>query len=274
MIAATILVAGAVVGLFRPDTITRVAIERELSTLVRVDTVPGPPGEGMVRVVGFNVDAKTTLPLLADFLREHGRLVWYLATHTPGAEARMLGDRDNPLIVRDSVIAALHANQIFNDRFLAMLAQYWRPRGLVISGYSPPTSRASVSVARLAQLGARFFYPDRFSVRGDTMFTHICAGRNGISELSDEVDPLLEAFVFAGVSGSVFEPRSPLMRAFDLASKRAKVTSMSKDTATRVRRAQGAMWVQLEQSPALKRALTRAYSTHRAVLPFRLTDGS
>jgi hypothetical protein len=106
------------------------------------------------------------------------------------------------------------------------------------------------------------------------MFTHICAGMNGISDLPDAVDPLVEAFVFAAVSGSVFEPRSPLMRDFERAAKRAKVTSVSKDTATRVRRAQGAMWVKLEESSALRRVLTRAYSAHQTVLPFRLADGS
>jgi hypothetical protein len=274
MLATTFLVVGAAVGLFRPDTISRIAIERELSTFVRVDTVSGPPGEGAVRVVGFNTDGHKAGPLLADFLHEHGRLVWYLATHTPGAQARMLTDRDSPLIVRDSVIVALQTNQIFSDRVFTMLAQYWRPRGRFIAGASPRTTRASVSVTSLTRIGARFFYPDRFSARGDTMFTHICAGMNGISDLPDAVDPLVEAFVFAAVSGSVFEPRSPLMRDFERAAKRAKVTSVSKDTATRVRRAQGAMWVKLEESSALRRVLTRAYSTHQTVLPFRLADGS
>jgi hypothetical protein len=272
MIAAAMLVAGAAFGFVRADTITRVAIERELGTLVRVDTVPGPPGEGMVRVVGFNTDSGKTLPLLAGFLREHGKLVWYLATHTPGAQARMVTAADDPLAVRDSLITALHSSRVFNDRLFGMLAKYWKPRGRVIGGISQTTTHASVSTVRLAQIGARFFYPDRFSAQGDTMFTHICAGINGLSDLPDDVDPLLEAFVFAAVNESVFEPRSPLMRAFELTSKRVKVSSASKDTATRVRRAQGAMWIELEQSPALMRALTDAFVAHRAVLPFRLTE--
>lgn len=274
MIYTALLITGAAFGVLRPDTVARVAVQREIGALVRVDTVPGPPGEGTVRVVGFNIDTRQPMPLLAGFMRAHGRLVWYLATHTPGAEARMVTGRDSPLVVRDSVIAALQTNQIFNDRVFAMLSEYWRPRGRVIEGIAPVVKRERVSLTRLSAVGARFFYPDRFSSHGDTMFTHICAGLNGIGDLPDPVDPLLEAFVFTAVNGSLFEPKSPLMRAFELASKRAKMTSASKDASTRVRRAQGALWAQLEQDPALRSALTKAYSAHQAVLPFHLAIGS
>lgn len=274
MIFSALLITSTAIGLLRPDTVARDRVHREIGALVRVDTVPGPPGEGTVRVVGFNIDTRQRMPLLAGFMRAHGPLVWYLATHTPGAEARMVTGRDSPLAVRDSVISALQTNQIFNDRVFAMLSEYWRTRGRVIEGMAPAVKRERVGLTRLSAVGARFFYPDRFSSRGDTMFTHICAGLNGIGDLPDPVDPLMEAFVFAAVNGSLREPESPLMRAFELASKRAKVTSASKDASTRVRRAQGALWSQLEQDPALRSALAKAYSAHRVVLPFQLAIGS
>lgn len=274
MIVALILVAGATFSSARPDTVQRASIQQAIGALVRIDTVPGPPGEGSVRVVGFNVDSHTRSPLLSDFLRDHGRLLWYLATHTRGAEARMLGDRDSAYVVRDSIVSALIASQVFNERVFAMLGEYWRPRGRVIAGIGAGAPQTPITITRLAQIGARFFYPDRFSTSGDTMFTHICAGINGISDLAEVVDPILEAFVFVAVTSDLFVPHAPLMLAFERASKRAKVTSASKDAATRVRRAQGALWAQLEESPALRRALARAYVAHRTVLPFRLAEGT
>lgn len=274
MIAASMLLAVSALTVFTPDTVTREAVQRELASLVRVDTVPGPPGEGTVRVVGFNRESRGPLPLLGGFLQEHGGLVWYLATHTPGAGARMITERDDPSAVRDSVVSALRTNERFNARVLAMLAEYWRGRGRAIEGAAPTSRRDSVTLARISTIGARFFFPDRFSSRGDTMFTHICAGINGIADLPEPVDPLLEAFVYVSVSGSVFRPHAPLMSAFEAASKRAKVASASRDASTRVKRAQGALWAELEESPAMREALTKAYAEHRAVLPFRLVAGT
>ena len=60
------------------------------------------------------------------------------------------------------------------------------------------------------------------------------------------------------------------MRAFELASKHAKVTSASKDRTTRILRAQGALWAELERSAALGQAIEVTYAQQRAVLPFRI----
>ena len=271
MLTASLLLAISAIAT-HGDTVTPQAIEHEIRSLVRIDTVVGPNGRDSVRVVGFNVEGVRAGSLLAPFLHAHGRIVWYLATHTHGAEARLVGERDDPIVVRDSVVNALRTNPIFNDRLLQMLSKYWRPLGREVEGYVPPAVSPRVSVTQLNRVGARFFYPDRISATGDTLFTHICAGINGIGDLPDPVDPLVEAFVFAAVNSVIFQPHSPLMHAFDVASKRAKVTSASKDPATRVLRAQGALWSQLEQSPALADALKTAYAKEEDALPFRVAS--
>ncbi len=242
------------------DTVTRGAIEREIGELVRISTFVGPNGHDSVRVVIFSVDSARSGSLLAPFLRAHGRMVWYLASHTRGAEARPVGERTDPLAVRDSVVRALRTSSVFNDRLLQMLSKYWSHTGRVIGGYAPIAEFPSLSVTALSRIGARFFYPDRMSVTGDTLFTHICEGINGLGDLPDAVDPLTEAFVFVAVTSAFQQPHSPLMQAFDVAVTRAKKTSASKNPAIRVLRAQGALWSQLEQSPELERALTTAYA--------------
>lgn len=274
MIASALLISAITLASVGTDTVSHASILQEIGAMVRVDTVEGPPGEGTVRVVGFNSDSKQPMPLIGSFMRAHGRLVWYLATHTPGAGARILTSRDNPMMVRDSVIAALTTNRTFTDRLFTMLANFRSAHGGVRTEPAGFTPRERIPVMTLTGIGARFFYPERFSPQGDTMFTHICAGINGIGDLPNPVDPLVEAFVFVAVNGSLFQPHSPLMRAFELSSKRAKLTSASKDTTTRVKRAQGALWTQLEQDPAMRRALTRTYLEHQAVLPFRVVSGS
>lgn len=256
------------------DTVGRQAIEREISDLVRIDTIPGPDGR-TARVVGFAVDQPRAGSLLAPFLRAHGRLVWYLAVHTPGAEARLVRDGDDPNAVRDSVVRTLRSSAAFNDRLLQMISAHWRPSGRRIAGYAFVPTTATIAPASLSRIGARFFYPDRVSATGDTLFTHICAGINGIGDLPDPVDPLVEAFVFVAVNTAIVSPsRTPLMQAFEAAAARAKKTSVSKDAATRISRAQGALWSQLEQSPAMRSALRSAYATHGAVLPFRLASAA
>ena len=256
------------------DTVVRRSIEREVSDLVRIDTFPGPDGRP-ARVVGFAVDQPRTASLLAPFLRAHGRLVWYLAVHTPGTEARLVRDGDDPTAVRDSIVRTLHTSAAFNDRLLRMLAAYWRPSGRRIAGYASAPAYTPVPLANLSRIGARFFYPDRVSATGDTLSTHICAGINGISDLPEAVDPLVEAFVFVAVNTAINgkAPR-PLRQAFETAGARAKMTSVSKEPATRILRAQGALWAQLEQSPAMVAAMRSAYATHRAVLPFRLASAA
>ena len=268
MFITGLLLAASLIADSPRDTVMRESIAREIATLVRIDTVPGPDGRP-ARVVGFAVDSVRQTPLLAPFLRAHGRMVWYLAAHTPGAAARLVGERDDPLAVRDSVIAVLRSNAAFNDRVLGMLTQYWRGRGRVIEGVATSPA-SSISAVQLRRIGARFFYPDRMSVTGDTLFTHICAGINGVSDLPESVDPLVEAFVFVAVNSAIFLPKSQLMRSFEVASRRAKQTSVSKDSKTRILRAQGALWSELERSAALGRALDDAYALQRPVLPFRI----
>ncbi|MHB1070407.1 MAG: hypothetical protein ACYC1W_11180 [Gemmatimonadaceae bacterium] len=254
------------------DTVTRGAIEREIGDLVRINAFLGPNGRDSIRVATFDHGGLRAGSLLAPFMQAHGGIVGYLAAHTQGAEARPIGERDHPSAVRDSIVSALRTSLVFNERLLQMLSMYWRPTGRVIKGYSPSANLPSASIADFSRIGARFFYPDRQSATGDTLFTHICAGINGIRDLPDSVDPLVEAFVYVAVR-SVFLPQSPLMHAFDVAVKRAKATSASKDPSTRVLRAQGALWSQLEQSPALMRAITTAYAGHKAALPFRISSG-
>jgi hypothetical protein len=254
------------------DTVSPQAIEAEISALVRISpVVVGPNGRDSARFVGFAIDSVPSGSLLGSFLHADGKLVWYLAVHTPGAEARLVSTRDNPRAVRDSIVSALQTNAVFKGHLFLMLSKYWHQDGRVIAGYVPPAQLPSVSATQLSRIGARFFYPDRMSATGDTLYSHICAGVNGLGDLPEPVDPLVEAFVFVAVNDVVFEPKSPLMDAFDVASKRAKATSVSKDPATRVLRAQGALWSQLEESPALARALTTAYARHERSLPFRMT---
>jgi hypothetical protein len=252
------------------DTVRRETVERDLARLIRSDTVPGPPGEGTVRVVGFNVDTKDTLGSLGGFVRDHGRLLWYLATHTRGAEARMLPLRADPEPVRDSIRAALLGNDAFMQRLMMMLTRYGASHHQIVLGSAPAAEIATVSSSELSALGVRFFYPDRFSDDGTTMFTHICAGANGLSDFPAPVDPLIEAFTFVAVNRAVFKPHSALMSDYEAAAKRAKVVSASKDVATRIRRAQGALWMQLEQSAALKEAIASEYAVSKDILPFRL----
>lgn len=271
MLLPLALLVTAVLAPARPDTIRRDAVERGLARLITSDTVPGPPGEGTVRVVGFDVDVKDAPGILGGFVREHGRLLWYLATHTRGAQARMLPLRADPKPARDSIRAALLGNDAFMQYVMTMLARYGALHHQVVAGSAPAAERAAVSSSDLSALGVRFFYPDRFSEDGKTMFTHICAGANGLSDLPSGVDPLMEAFVFVAVNRAVFEPHSPLMRDYEAAAKRAKVVSASKDVATRIRRAQGALWMQLEQSAALRQAIAREYAITKDILPFRLT---
>lgn len=254
------------------DTVARQLIERELAALVRIDTIEGPIGRE--RVVGFAVDQPNAGTLLGPFLRTHGRLVWYLAVHTPGAEARLVRMADDPLLTRDSIISVLRTNTEFNDRFLRMLASYWRASGRTIAGYASAATKTRIPALSLRRVGARFFYPDRMSATGDTMYTHICAGINGISDLPEKVDPLVEAFVFVAVNSALLAtPHSRLMQAFDTAFARAKATSVSTDPAKRILRAQGAMWAQMEQSPAMTVAISNAYDKHGSVMPFRLVPG-
>jgi hypothetical protein len=253
------------------DTISRHDIVRDVERLVQSDTVPGPPGEGTVRVVGFKVDGAQKVRSLDGFLQQHGRLLWYLATHTPGAEARILPLSADPRPVRDSISAALINNDVFMRRLMTMLSQYGASRHRVVEGVPAMPERPSISAADLSVLGARFFYPDRFSADGQTMFSHICAGANGLGDVPMPVDPAVEAFLFVAVSDAAFAPNSELMADYEIAAKRAKVVSMSKDVTTRIRRAQGALWMQLEQSAALKRAIESGYAMNAAVLPFRIS---
>lgn len=267
MLSASLLLVAAVFS--HVDTVSRHDIHEELGALVRVDTTIGPNGRDSVRIVAFAIDRLPRLPLLGPFLRAHGRLVWYLASHTPGAEARLLNDRDNAVAVRDSIVGVLRTNAAFNEHFLGMLTQYWRGQGSVIAAFATP-SPSTISAAQLRRIGARFFFPDGISATGDTLFTHICAGINGISDLPEPVDPLIEAFVFVAVNNAVMSPKSQLMSAFEMAGKRAKVTSASRLPGTRILRAQGALWSELERSDALGRAIEVAYAHQRAVLPFRI----
>lgn len=270
MLITIALLAATVLGPVRADTVRREDVVRELGLLIQSDTVPGPPGEGTVRVVGFNADARQALPLLGEFVRVHGRLLWYMATHTPGAEARMLPLGADPQLARDSIRTALSSNDAFMKRTMQMLAQYWAPRGRVVAGVSTTSPTVSIALSKLSTLGARFFYPDRFSESGDIMFTHICAGVNGLADLPGGIDPVTEAFVFVAISQAAFTQGSALMRDYETAARRAKLVSASKDTSTRIKRAQGALWMQLEQSPALTRAIQKAYALNAVVLPFHL----
>src|ERR1019366_2852531 len=84
------------------NTVSPQAIEREISALVRISpVVVGPDGRDSARFVGFVVDSVPSGSLLGSFLHADGKLVWYLAVHTPGAEARLVSTRDNPRAVRD-----------------------------------------------------------------------------------------------------------------------------------------------------------------------------
>ena len=253
------------------DTVSRAAIARAVAALVRIDTVPGPNGRDSVRVAGFSVDRIDSGSVLAPFLRQHGGLVWYLATHTAGAGARIVEAPSDSRAVRDSIVRALRDSGRFNDALLRMLAAYWTPTGRVVAGRAGETDPAPVPEPELRQVAARFFYPDGASATGDTLFTHVCAGTNGLGDLPRPVDPVVEAFAFDAVRSEFFRPGSPLMQAFQAAFARAKAVSVSRDAATRVRRAQGALWLQLEQDPALAAALRVAYARHQQVLPFRLT---
>lgn len=270
MLSATLLlVAGLAVDAPR-DTVSRAAIAREVASLVVIDTMTGPD-ERPARVVGIDIETLRGTPLLAPFLRAHGRIVGYLASHTPGAHARLVGEHDDPRAVRDSVITALRDNKEFNDRFHTMLAAYWRPSGRTIEGFVP-SRHSSLAPATLQRVGARFFYPDRVSATGDTLFTHVCAGVNGLSELPERPDPLVEAFVFVAVNSAFMAPRSSLMKAYEVAATRMKNASASTDPAKRILRAQGAMWAQMEQSPAMADAIRTAYRRHGRVMPFRLVS--
>jgi hypothetical protein len=262
-----LLVASLIAGSPR-ETVTRASIAREISSFVRIHTVDGPDGRP-ARLVAFAVDSVPSRLLLASFLKRHGRIVGYLAAHTQGASARLVSEQDNPLAVRDSVIAALRDSREFNDRLYYMLAAYWRPSGRAIEGYVP-IKRASLPPATLRRVGARFFYPDRFSESGDTMFTHVCAGINGIGDLPELVDPLVEAFVFVAVNSAFFAPKSRLMQSYERAAIGAKTASVSVDPAKRLLRAQGAMWAQMEQSPAMSAAMRTAFRKYGPVMPFRI----
>jgi hypothetical protein len=268
LVTASLLLAASLLTA-RGDTVPRDAIDREIAAMVRIDTVAGPSGP--TRTVGFDVETGHTGVLLGPFLRRHGRIVSYLADHTPGAEFRLVSATDDPLAVRDSIVTALRTNTEFTDRLLQVLTRFWTPSGRTVARLGALPHATHVPAETLNRIGARFFYPDRMSATGDTMFTHICAGINGISDLPERVDPLVEAFVFVAVNSALFgRSTTPLMRAFEHAFARAKATSFSKDPATRILRAQGAMWAQMERSPAMTAAIAAAYRRHGAILPFQL----
>ena len=126
----------------------------------------------------------------------------------------------------------------------------------------------------LQQVAVRFFYPDSVSATGDRLFTYICAGVNGLADLPERPDPLVEAFAFAAVQKAVFQPHSRLMRDFNSAMEFAETVSRSGDRQTRIGRAQGALWARLVTSPELTRVLGAAYAERRSVLPFRLAPDS
>ena len=268
MLGMHLVLVASLAAVSSSDTVTRASIAREISSLIRIDSLTGPDGRP-ARVVAFAIDSIPRHLLIASFLREHGRIVGYLASHTQGAGARLIGERDNPIAVRDSVARALNDSKEFNDRLYYMLAAYWRRSGRTIDGYAP-VERASLPSATLTRVGARFFYPDRFSATGDTMFTRVCSGVNGIGDLPEPVDPLVEAFVFVAVNSAFMAPHSRLMQAYELAAQRAKTSSVSVDPAKRLLRAQGAMWAQMEQSPAMSAAIATAYRKYGPVMPFRI----
>lgn len=273
MLLTIAILVGAALSPVQADTIRREAIELEVARLVRSDTVPGPPGECTVQVVGFYTKDAPTLPILGDFMQRHERLLWYLASHTPGAFPRMVPLGEDPRPVRDSIFEALRSNDAFMSGLSRMLAQFWGPRGRVVAGVPAIGARPTIPVSHLSALGARFFYPDRFSERGDTMYTHICAGVNGLADFPGDVDPMLEAFTFAAVNRAVLAPSSAPMSDYDVPAARAKLVSRGKDPSTRIRRAQGAMWMQMEQSAAMRRAIVEAYARSGGVLPFRIGRG-
>ncbi len=252
------------------DTVTAADVRREYQRWVRIETTPVFGQPDSVPVVTLATDSVPRGSLLHDFLAAHGDVVMYLAGHTPGAFPRFVRKGDRPEAVRDSIIATLQASPPFNERLFAMLVRYWRPRGRVITGDLPPAPRIAVTTLELRQIAARFYFPDRVSAVGDTLFVHICSGANGITQLTSPVDPLVEAVVFVAVNRATFRPHSALYRDFDAAFTKAKQVSFSKDSTTRILRAQGALWAEMERSHALDEALRSAFASRRAVLPIEV----
>ena len=103
-----------------------------------------------------------------------------------------------------------------------------------------------------------------------SLFTHVCALISGIRDLPDPVDPLVEALAFVAVNSAFMAPHSRLMQAYELAARRAKTASVSVAPAKRLLRAQGAMWAQMEQSPAMSTSIATAYRKYGRVMPFRI----
>jgi len=256
------------------DTIRVADVQRAFAALVQVVTIPGRQTSDSARFVDIT-DRVPKGSLLAEFLAAHGLMVWYLATHTSGARSRPLQPSEDADAVRDSMVHVLQADSAFNARVLPMLARYWRAQGRVLEGnHSNAISRPVVSLDALRQVAVRFFYPDSASPTGDRLFTHICAVINGLADLPERPDPVVEAFVFGALQKAVFQPHSRLMRDFNDAMEFAEVVSRSTDRQTRIRRAQGALWARLASSPELTRVLRAAYTERRSVLPFRLAPDS
>jgi hypothetical protein len=256
------------------DTVRVEKVQRAFTALVQVVTTPGPQTSDSARFVEIT-DRVPKGSLLAEFLAAHGPMVWYLASHTPRARPRPLQPSEDADAVRDSMVHVLQADSAFNARVLPMLARYWRIQGRVLEGHgSSTTALPAVTLDALRQVAVRFFYPDSVSASGDRLFTYICAGVNGLADLPERPDPVVEAFVFAAVQKAVFQPHSRLMRDFNEAMEFAEVVSRSTDRRMRIHRAQGALWARLASSPEMTRVLRAAYTERRSVLPFRLSPGS
>jgi hypothetical protein len=252
------------------DTVPRSVIERELASLVQLDSIDGP--DGLARIVSFDQDHVRPTSPLASFMARYGRHVDYLAKKTPGAGPRTLSAGDEPAQVRDSIIRALLSTDTFTRPVLHLLAAHWRGTRRVVADDAAVGPRHTVSEAQLRRIGARFFFPDGLTSDG-RLLTHVCAGVNGVSALPGKVEPIVEAFAFVAVSSAFASPngKSPLMRAYERAAQRAKAAAASRDSAAYVLRAQGVMWAEMENSPAMAAAISDAYRRFGSAMPFRLT---
>lgn len=272
LLSTAALALGATTSTADSAAYTRRDLERELPSVVRVDSSR----------YGYSFDLDTTRVsgALGALARANGHYVLYLTQNALGTSTRaevfsgaQRADVQRRLYERllaDTTYVRSITESVTRHRVLRANAPgAGAARPDVVSGAESPGR--TVSFRRVMDVAARFFYPDAVLPNG-TIQSHVCVGINGIADMQGGRDLALEGFVYAAIFHDLLKPRYYVTADFDGASRLINAMDLSADSTTRLRRAQGVMWGLMLQSEKLRQVVVAEYRQASAYLPFRIVD--
>lgn len=250
-----------------PDTVTARRVQAALDSALSVLVVP--QGTDTMRMVVVRSPAPAG-SLLEHFVAEHASVVTYLLRYGVGYdETRVLAGTSDSGSAAARLRAALHQDARFNRLFLPLALGYLAKRGTPVSPWPMEHPKPRVALAAAQRLAARFFYPDEVDSAG-VLTGAICTTNNGLQDVEQPRNLMVEAFLFGLIRQRIREPASPILAAYDRAMRAANQLGLSTDPAVRVARAQGLMWGVMAEDPALREAIVSEYARSKEWLPFTI----